>query len=397
MFDEDYRVVFETTTQLPETTDDDGDPCEDIALLKSWVLDTAEAVRSNPQFRIKATNCAAYGASLVHLDADFQPVALLYNYLKPFPDDLLHRFLDQYGGANKISLETASPLLGNLNSGLQLFFLKQRKPQIFKQIKYSLHLPNWIASLLGGPMASEITSIGCHTMLWDFRKQDYHDWVKSEGFLEKFPLILSESQKQDFTTGIGLHDSSAALIPYLASCSEPFLLLSTGTWCISLNPFNPEPLTAAELAQDCLCYLTPDGKPVKSARYFGGHEHDEGIKKIDRDYGVGLNFYRERPAGINFMDYQNALDAHELFMKQLMVKQAASIQLALGQSPVRRIFVDGGFSNNRMYMRLLREKFPEMEVQAAEAPQATAMGAALAVHHVWNTKNIPNSLVNLSA
>ncbi|MEO6040160.1 MAG: carbohydrate kinase, partial [Saprospiraceae bacterium] len=35
VFDEDYRIVFERSTQLPETVDEDGEPCEDLALLKN--------------------------------------------------------------------------------------------------------------------------------------------------------------------------------------------------------------------------------------------------------------------------------------------------------------------------------------------------------------------------
>jgi L-fuculokinase len=35
-----------------------------------------------PDFRIRAVNFSAYGASLVHMGVDGQPVAPLYNYLK---------------------------------------------------------------------------------------------------------------------------------------------------------------------------------------------------------------------------------------------------------------------------------------------------------------------------
>lgn len=406
VFDEDYRIVFEQTIQLPETADDDGYPCEDISLLQNWLLETARALLHYPDFNIKAFNCTAYGASFVHLDTNGQPVAPIYNYLKPFPEALKNRFLEKYGPAEKICLETASPWLGHLNSGLQLYWLKHTKPFIFNKIHTSLHLPQWLARLLTGAFqpstvhpvrpdrpggrqpstVTEMTSLGCHTMLWDFRKNDYHDWVKAEGIVEKFPPIVRPETAVQPT---GLHDSSAALIPYMACFREPFVLISTGTWCISLNPFNDEPLTAAELARDCLCYLTPAGKPVKAARYFGGHEHDEAVKKIATDYGVPPEFYKiPTPAndGGNFMDIQNALDAYTGFMRELVARQVASTRLAIGQSPVRRIFVDGGFSKNELYMRLLAAAFPEMEVFAAELAQATALGAALAVREEWNEK-----------
>ena len=108
-----------------------------------------------------------------------------------------------------------------------------------------------------------------------------------------------------------MHDSSAALIPYLACFDEPFLLISTGTWCISLNPFNHEPLTAEELQQDCLCYLSYEGKPVKAARYFGGNEHEQTVKKIASGLitGVSEDFYKDR-TGSHQNHSQNAASAY---------------------------------------------------------------------------------------
>jgi len=92
LFDEDYKVVHETSTHLDETIDDDGDPCEDINVLTAWVRTTFDHVNSLPEFDIRAINFSTYGASFVHLGNDGLPAAPLYNYLKPFPDDLLSRF-----------------------------------------------------------------------------------------------------------------------------------------------------------------------------------------------------------------------------------------------------------------------------------------------------------------
>ena len=82
-------------------------------------------------------------------------------------------------------------------------------------------------------------------------------------------------------------------------------------------------------------------------------------------------------------------------MKKLVKKQVASAKLAIGGSPVRHIFVDGGFSKNKTYMRLLASAFPEMEVFAATVAQATALGAALAIHKHWNQKEISKDLIQL--
>ncbi len=389
VFDETGRhIEAEGQVVLPETTDEDGDPCEDIALLRQWITDTTRQLAADRRWNIRAIHCATYGASFVHVDAEGEPVAPLYNYLKPFPDHLRRQFFDAYGGEERMAVETASPVLGMLNSGLQLYWLKYARPDVFARTQWSLHLPQYaaalIAGVLGAPLTpvSEMTSIGCHTMLWDFVKNDYHQWVNEEGIADKLPPIFPVGQalpplptrNGPCAVGAGLHDSSAALIPYLKQTTEPFLLLSTGTWCIALNPFNDEPLTAAELAHDCLCYLTYAGKPVKAARYFGGHEHEQAVRQIAAAHGAAPDFYRN----ITAEGGNTALEtAYQAFMEQLMEKQAASIQLAMGKSAVRRIFVDGGFAHNPLYLHLLAQKFPDMDIVAADAAQATAQGAAL--------------------
>ena len=169
------------------------------------------------------------------------------------------------------------------------------------------------------------------------------------------------------------------------------MLVSTGTWCISLNPFNNEPLTAEALAQDCLCYLSYEGKPVKAARFFGGHEHELKVKALAAEFAAPTDFYKTIQGATT-----TAVGAAYLqFMRQLVDKQAVSTRLAIGNMPVRRLFVDGGFSKNETYMRLLAQTFPEMEVFAAEVAQATALGAALAIHAAWNDKPLPTNLISL--
>lgn len=275
LFNEDYQIRFEASTSLPEITDPDGFPCENVAALEKWMREAYEEAAQQEQFAIKAINFSGYGASFVHLGADNKPATPLYNYLKPFPSALRKKFYDQYGGENKFSAITASPVLGHLNSGMQLYWLKYEHPALFQKIETSLHLPQYLSWIFTGKKFSDITSVGCHTNLWNFTTNNYHEWVVREGIAGKLPpLGKSDSAEtvrvgnRELQVGIGLHDSSAALIPYLAFHKESFVLLSTGTWSISLNPFNASPLTTAELEQDCLCYLTYTGDKVKASRFF---------------------------------------------------------------------------------------------------------------------------------
>lgn len=436
LFDEQYNIVLEKSEQFAEVTDEDGDACEDLTALTKWVRDCLQQVFHDNKYQVKALNFSTYGASFVHIDKEGKAVTPLYNYLKPFPADLQEGFYKKYGGEISFSIHTASPVLGNLNSGMQLYRLKYKHPELFDQIHYSLHLPQYMSFLVTGRAYSDITSIGCHTGLWNFPQNHYHEWIYREAINEKlaaiFPsdqLMPSQFQGQALLTGVGLHDSSAALIPYLFHFTEPFVLLSTGTWCISLNPFNQTRLTYEELQQDCLCYMEYRGKPIKASRLFAGYEHEQQTKRLAAHFNVALDYYKnvafnadllpnlaqtakvaaDSSVGKSAMVQGSAFGARDLnsfatyeaayhqFMADLMTQQVAALNLVLHNSPVKKIFVDGGFSKNPLYMNLLANAFPQNEVYAASMAQASAMGAALAVHSSWNKMSPSSDLIELKS
>ena len=432
LFDENYKIVFERSARFIETADEDGFPCENLDSLRLSVLDSLQEVFRNKDFKVKAINFSTYGASFVHLDEQGKSITPLYNYLKPYPQALQKQFYDTYGGEEEFSNITASPVLGNLNSGMQLYWLKYTKPLVYDAIKYSLHLPQYMSYLISGKFYADITSIGCHTNLWDFKINDYHDWVYKEDVIKKLAPVVScehvESASfygNNVKVGVGLHDSSAALIPYLVNFQEPFILISTGTWCITLNPFNDQLLTTEELQCDCLCYITYQGKPIKASRLFAGNEHEKQVKRIASFFNQNTAKYKtmefnqavvthllnkNKPQKVtdtkallknslfairDLSEFNNDEEAYHQLIIDIVKQQHASTQLVLKGTPVKRIFVDGGFSNNEIYMNLLAAIFPEMEVFAASMAQATALGAALSIHHLWNTKPFPNNLIEL--
>jgi len=420
LFDEQYKIVFERSARFLEIEDEDGFPCENLESLRLSVFDSLHEVFRKSEFEIKAINFSTYGASFIYIDEDGRPLTPLYNYLKPFPEELKKKFYSKYGGEEQFSLQTASPVLGSLNSGMQLYRIKEERPELFKRIKYALHLPQYMSFLISGKFYTDITSIGCHTNLWDFAKNEYHDWVGEEGILPKLaPIIPSDEiipatfPGNSYGVGSGLHDSSAALIPYLTSFQEAFVLISTGTWCISFNPFNTKPLVKSELQEDCLNYMQYKGRPIKASRLFAGHEHEVEIKRISEHFNQPTSKFRsmyfdpqflnhlqdERNtvpfSSIDLSSFSSHSEAYHYLMMNIILQQKSSTDLVIDNSTVRRIFVDGGFSKNSIYMNLLAHVFPDLEVFAASMAQATALGTALAIHHSWNTKPIPSDLIEL--
>ena len=440
LFDESYHIILEESTVLEETKDEDGFPCEDLKLLNIWIGEALARSYMTLDVEVRAVNFSAYGASLVHI-GDKGPVTPLYSYLKPYPENIKKQFYDKYGGEAVFSLQTASPVLGSLNSGMQLLRIRIENPERFSQIRYTLHLPQYLSWLLTHKACSDITSIGCHTCLWNYSLGGYHEWVFREQIIDKLPPILSSQAVHRFDlragelvsngllpdclAGIGLHDSSAAIIPYLENFPGPFVLISTGTWSISLNPFNTEPLTRDELQNDCLCYLSYKGQPMKSARLFAGAEHDLQVERLAVYFQKERRFYqtvaydagilsnlksenrkilfesRNLPADVfafgqrslsEFKDFEEAY--HSLMMDIMELQKISTIRIMPDKS-VKKIFVDGGFSGNPVFMQLLANAFPSVEVFAASIAQASALGAAMTIHEHWNRRSLPTRLIEL--
>jgi L-fuculokinase len=442
LFDEHYQIVWEKSEQFAEITDEDGELCEDLDRLTNWVVSSLSEIMRLPDFSVRAVNFSTYGASMVFVDQSGKPLSHLYNYLKVYPEALLNQFFDTYGSESTITRQTASPSLKSLNSGLQLYRFKHEQPAVFSTLAFALHLPQYVSFLISRWPVSELTSIGCHTMLWDFDSQTYHRWVREEKLdVRLAPIVPSDSARQvnvnDSTVqvGVGLHDSSAALIPYLASFNEPFVLISTGTWCVSMNPFNSSPLTAEELQYDCLNFMHYRGKSVKASRLFAGYEHEQQVKRLAEQFQVPVDQYiqvKYNPELIESLrasmgqvttendakgkqllsmqgslfaqrtlsDFSTYQEAYHQLILDIVAQQLVSTNLVLTDTmanrvEVKRIFVDGGFGKNPIYMNLLARAFPDIEVYAASVAQASALGAALAIHQHWNDHPLPGDCVEL--
>ena len=410
LFDENNQLIEEQQEVYTEIKDEDGFPCDDLVRLTEGVLSTWQKLKNNDRFEVKGVSFTAYGASFVYLDKNNQPIAPLYNYLKPLPDELSKQFYNsikqQFNQTKEaFAAATCSPPMGLLNSGLQLYFLKYCKPIIYEKIETALHLPQYLSFLISGKKYSDFTSIGCHTALWDFTKNEYHDWVKTEGIDKKLAPITTDAIATELLdgtlVGVGLHDSSSALLPYSAEQSQPFILISTGTWCINLNSFNQTPLSIEQFSKDCLSYMTPQGKMTKASRVFFGKEHDYQVERIAEHFKVKKDFYKtiqytpqnqktdfitacmegtgpfpQNTEGVwDIAVYLTADEAYIALMRGLMDILKVSIKLV--DNAVPTFFIDGGFARNAIFISMLKNDFPHKNIKMLDVPQATALGALL--------------------
>jgi glycerol kinase len=108
------------------------------------------------------------------------------------------------------------------------------------------------------------------------------------------------------------------------------------------------------------------------------------------------NAMKESIAGRSELSsFSNYEEAYHDFMFDLVKEQVASASLVLNHCPVKKIYVDGGFSRNALYMHLLAASYPNLEVYAASVAQASALGAALAIHSHWTAKHFPDKIIEL--
>lgn len=413
LFDEDFKEVFREYSKFDHILDQDGYPTEDLHKLQLWLKAVFNRILATDQYDIKAINFSSYGASLVHLDENGEAITPLYNYTKPIDQEIINKFYQSYGPELTFIQQTGSSKEGLLNSGMQLYWLKYTKPEVFKKIKYSLHLPQYLSYIFTGIPLSEYTSIGCHTSLWDYNKKDYHYWVYKEELHKILPPIVSTETSINMNyngkrikIGVGIHDSSAALLPYVRSLKDPFILVSTGTWSIALNPFTTTPLSEKEVSKNCINYMRINGKQVKASRLFLGNEYKIQVQKLAEHYGVAPDHHKSvsfneqayyeitkefehlfkwesientQELSKTELPYDSFEDAYHHLMIELVKLQVQSIQIAKGSEKISKLYVDGGFSSNEVYIKLLSHYMRNMELRTTDASLGSALGAAICI------------------
>ena len=415
VFDKQYRVVYQTARQFEEVKDEDGYPTDDLTAIVNWIKNTVATLLVSTDYKVVAVNFSAYGASLVHLDSNGNVLTPLYNYTKPLPANLLTTFYEKYGNQWKLAKETASPPSGMLNSGFQLYWLKKTQPELFSKIRWSLHFPQYLSYLFTGIPLSDFSSIGCHTSLWNYEKKDYHEWVYAEQIDRLLaPIVPTTSsikvvyEGRTLKVGTGIHDSTAALFPYIQADRKPFLLVSTGTWSVSMNPFSSELLNEDDLQEGCLNYMRIDGKPVNAVRLFLGKEYQLQVEKLSQFFNKEKDLHKtitfdvatfqgltnkaqhkfhfeylqsnsDQPGTTNYEAFASFEQAYHQLMYELVALQCQAIQRATGNMTIRRIYIDGGFSDNDCFVKLLSLHFQQFQIRTTQSPIGSALGAAMVI------------------
>lgn len=423
LFNENFNVVKMNEQKFGTTTDEDGFECDDIELIENWIVNTVEELVQDKNYDVQAVNFSTYGASLLFLNKYGKRMAPLYNYLKKVPEYIQDSLFRKYGGKNEFCRQTASPALGLLlNSGIQLLWFKNEHPDRFKQVGDIVLFPQYLSYLFTQKVVVDSTYLGCHSFLWDYDKNKYHQWLADEQIHLQAPVDSSttfdvEIKDKKVEIGVGIHDSSASLVPYFLAVKEKFVLISTGTWCVSMNPFNSEPLTADELENNCLNYLSIHQKPVKSTMFFMGHIHDVNVEHIQKYFKVAPKTYKTvqyeaEVAGeilkqnkmvffmngipekhvdedVDLSQFSSFEEAYQQFMYDITLQSVNYLKITFpANDDVESLIVSGGFARNSIMMNYLVNLFPDKKVYTSEIDNASALGAAMVCASQLNSFSI---------
>lgn len=255
-------------------------PHHDTERIWSWML---EAMRGFAQLaRVEAIVPVTHGATAALVDDEGLVLPVLdYEYELPPSQDAAYRALRPPYSSSY------SPLLpAGLNLGRQLAWQAHAYPGQFARARHILMYPQYWAWRLSGVAASEVTSLGCHTDLWQPARQQYSSLVERMGWSGLFPpmqpawapigqlkpeLAAQTGLPADCKVVCGIHDSNASLLRHLHGA--PRTVLSTGTWVIAAAIGMA--LDGLREADDMLANSSALGEPVACMRFMGGREFGE--------------------------------------------------------------------------------------------------------------------------
>jgi len=361
----------------------------------------AEAARS---YAIRTIVPTAHGASGV-VAGESDLVLPMLDYEDKGPEEIE----TEYAKIRPPFAESLSgPAAGGLNLGRQWAFQKWRFPVEFSRAKHLFTHPQYWSWRLTGVAASEVTSLGCHTDLWNPLAADVSSLVDALDIAPLLPPLLPAwetlsgiTPEVAAATGLsattrvlnGIHDSNASLLPHLLARKSPFTVVSTGTWVIIMSVG----LTFETLDQASDLYANVDatGQPVPCARFMGGREYAaiaggraespdvvsiaeviaSGTQALPSFTGNGGPYAGRRG------EIRGAIPDHlRPALATLHIALMTDDLLSRLGANLGDLVIEGSFGKNAAYCELLAALRPAQRVLVSADQSGTARGAALLAH-----------------
>ncbi|MCK8463753.1 FGGY-family carbohydrate kinase [Aliiroseovarius sp. S1339] len=371
---------------------------------------------------IDVISITTHGASAALLDQDGELAAPILDYEYSGPDEVAN----EYDGIRPPFAETGSPrLAGGLNIGAQLYWQFRMDPQLKDRTHHIVTYPQYWGAKLTGVTATDVTSLGCHTDLWNPHQGGFSSLVDKMGIAEKLapvrrpsdvlgPLLpqiaVETGLSRDTPVYCGIHDSNASLLPYVLGNEPPFSVISTGTWVIAMSiggkPVQLDPNL------DTLINVTALGTPAPSARFMGGRIHDiatggsypeptpEDLVTILTNQIMLLPASADEISALKWDQFvwegtepEIGTGARGAAVALYLALVTAECLASIGHD--RAIIVEGPFAKNQLLLEMLAVA-AKSDVYRSSGTTGTSSGAALLAGHAETAQQVNQRLVSVS-
>ncbi|MBI1217249.1 MAG: carbohydrate kinase [Rhodobacteraceae bacterium] len=368
-----------------------------------WAFLLAALAHFHALHRVDAISVTTHGACAALLTADGTLAAPVLDYEHDGPD---HTAAD-YDALRPGFAETGSPCLAQgLNLGAQLYWQFQADPGLRQRVAWVVTWPQYWGHRLTGVAATDVTSLGCHTDLWNPATRGFSSLVGRLGLTGRFapprrpgdilgPILpqIAAQTGLDPTTPVacGIHDSNASLLPHLLGRDPPFSVVSTGTWVVTMS-VGGRPVRLDE-GRDTLINVNALGDPVPSARFMGGREYEK--LRAGREVTPGAAAVAEalargvmllpavEPGSGPFRGHRMAWTPPDAEIGEEVRAAALSFYLALMTAECLAItgaagpvVVEGPFASNLLFRQMLAAAVGR-PVVASSSRTGTSIGAAM--------------------
>ena len=417
--------------------DFEGLEAHDLEAMEEWFITRlAEAAKTYP---VKAIAVTTHGATFTAVGRDGKPSVPCIYYTHEPGEEFHRRFYEQFGNPEELQARTGTPYLkAMINTAKGIFFAREKFPKGFQNTAHLLLYPQYWGYRFTGKTGAEGTYMGCHSYLWDQLEGRFSSVAEGLGVSSLMPGELSNSwdtlgtiteelaQKtglpRDTLVTLGIHDSNSSLLPHFAKKGETgFVLNSTGTWCVIMNPVKQYGFAPEELGKVVFFNISAFREPVKTAIFLGGQEFEtwskvlmdlhkrEDLPPYDKARYLSIlekktlfllpeltpgtgQFPRSKSRIVEdgesyafddisrgkalppcFKDYETGFAA----LRISLVMQTLTALERTGLAPGAEVFTEGGFRKNEAYNALVSASLPDNRVFLTDIAEATALGAAM--------------------
>lgn len=410
LVDTQYAVELRVIKQAASSSKDGLYLSLDHQAIEAFIVDAVNTLAT--EFTVDAITVTTHGATAALLDTNGQLALPVLDYECTEIDSTR----SDYEVCRAPFSVTGSPALpGGLNIGAQLFWQQNQFPQQFASVKTVLTWPQYWVYKLTGERHNDVTSLGCHTDLYEPRNQRYSSLVAEQGWTNLMPptrhsgqlsgrLSKSMSQRMGLTDTVpvftGIHDSNASLVPHLITHVSPFSVVSTGTWFITMAIGGSN--ATLDERRDTLLNVNAMGHSVPSARFMGGRERELlGIAETATctDLDQLLN-HSNKPAILmpsvvpgtgpypqlekRWIDTDHSTDAAGTQSKEA-IDCAATLYLAMMTNECLQLigsqgptYIEGPLAHDSLYAQMLAV-VSQRPVMVSRSETGTSVGAAMLI------------------